>query len=76
MTFEQRYGACPPYYADSVMSIRDRAHWRDRKAVWIKSQMEMRERCATLVASWFPQQDCDLEDIDNLADDIRALEVA
>lgn len=41
MTYEQRYGDCPP---DGP----DRERWRDRKAVWIKAQTEEREECARI----------------------------
>jgi hypothetical protein len=73
MTFEQRYGNCPPMGMD--MEDMWNMVWKDRKAVWIKAQTEMRERCADLVGSYLPPQDFDLDDIWELESNVRSLEV-
>jgi hypothetical protein len=65
MTFEQHYGNCPPPGSGTAKRL-----WRDRRAVWIKAQLEMRERCA--VEAQF-NHSCKNESCDCCAEIARAI---
>jgi len=44
------------------------------EVIWLTAQIAMRERAANVVAAFGIPQDCDMDDIADLASDVRALQ--
>jgi hypothetical protein len=76
MTFFDRYGSEPPEDATYSLSrlCTPREVYRDRRTIWIKAKVEMRETCAELVwehrGKFVTDEACRA-----FLDEIRAMEV-